>query len=48
MAFVPNYTEADIGASVLDVTTKIILTIGTLITVVVVVFIYVYLKKKMK
>ncbi len=48
MAYTPNYTEGDIATSFLDGLTKVVLTVGSLITVIVVLFIYVWVKKKLK
>jgi len=48
MAYTPDYTESDLSAGIVDTIVKVILVIGTFITVIVLVFIYGFLRKKLK
>jgi hypothetical protein len=45
MAYSANYTEADISASVVNTIAKVLITVGTLITVIVVVMLYSWVRK---
>ena len=46
MAYNASYDEADIAEATINTIVKVLITIGTLITVVVVVMLYSYVKKK--
>lgn len=45
MAYNSTYSEGDISASVVNTIAKVLITVGTLITVIVVVFLYSWVKK---
>ena len=48
MAYTPDYTEGDLSSSIVDIIVKVVLTVGTFITIIVLLMMYSYLKKKLK
>ena len=48
MAYTPEYTESDLSASIVDIIVKVILVVGTFITIIVLVFIWRMLKKQIR
>lgn len=47
MAYNSTYEEGDIAGATINLIVKIVLSVGTLITLVVVVFLYSFVKKKL-
>jgi len=47
MAYTPDYTESDLSASIVDTIVKVILVVGTFITIIVLVMIWNFLKKRL-
>lgn len=48
MVYTPDYSEGDLSSSIVDIIVKVILTIGTFITIIMLVLIYNFLKKKVR
>lgn len=48
MAYTPDYTESDLNSGIIDVIVKVILVVGTFITVIVLLMLYSWVKKKMR
>ena len=48
MAYTPDYTESDLSSSIVDVIVKVILVVGTFITIIVLLMIWKFLKKQVK
>jgi hypothetical protein len=46
MAYTPDYSEADISSSVIDIIVKIVLTVGLFATIIVLLFLYSFLKNR--
>ena len=48
MAYIPDYTEADLSSSIVDIIVKIILVVGTFITIIVLLMIWKVVKKQVR
>ncbi len=48
MAYTPDYTEADLSSSIVDIIVKIILVVGTFITIIVLLMIWKVVKKQVR
>lgn len=48
MAYTPDYTEADLSSSIIDIIVKVILTVGIFATLIVLLYMFSYLKKKLR
>lgn len=48
MTYQASYDEGDIATSMISTIVKVLVTVGTLVTLIVVVYMFVWLKKKFK